>query len=232
MTEAMHVALIIEDDEATRTILRLLLEDHGFRVVLAPIAQRGQQDARLYRPDIVLVDLGLPDRDGLTVIADIRTWSSVPIVVLSARAEEPQLLAAFEGGADDYMIKPFSPAQLLARVRAILRRHARGVQPTAALQLGDIVVDLSRRTARDQGGREIRLTPLEYRILEALGRHPQRIVTQSALLKEVWGPEQCDSRGLRVYIGSLRKKLEPDPSRPKFILTELGIGYRLAIGEG
>lgn len=227
----MHLALIIEDDQAVRSVLRLLFEDNGFRVVLASTAERGQRDAKLHRPDIVIVDLGLPDRDGLTVITGIRTWSSVPIVVLSARTEEGQLLAAFDEGADDYVIKPYSPSQLMARVRAILRRHVRGELPAGMLQLGNVAVDMSRRVARDRAGLEIRLTPLEHRILETLARHAERIVTHSALIREVWGPERDDARGLRVYIGSLRKKLESDPSRPQFIVTELGIGYRLIINS-
>jgi len=229
MTDAMHLILIVEDDQAIQNVLRMLFEANGFRVVLSSTASRGQMDARLYRPDIVVVDLGLPDRDGLTVITAIREWSAVPIIVLSARTAEEQRLAAFEHGADDYVMKPFSAPELLARVRAIVRRHARGDLPMAVLVLGDVAVDLSRRVARGQDGREVRLTPLEHRILETLARNGDRIVTSGALIKEVWGPERDDSRALRVYIGSLRRKLEADPSRPKYILTELGVGYRLAV---
>jgi two-component system KDP operon response regulator KdpE len=153
----------------------------------------------------------------------------MPIVVLSARSAEPQRLAAFENGADDYMIKPFSAPELLARVRAILRRHVRGELPMAVLQLGGVRVDLSRRVAHRLDGQEVRLTPLEHRILETLARNAGRIVTHAALLKEVWGPNRDDSRALRVYIGSLRRKIEVQASRPKHILTELGLGYRLVI---
>jgi two-component system, OmpR family, KDP operon response regulator KdpE len=224
----MHVVLIIEDDQAIQNILRMMFEANGFRAVVAGTAARGEQDARLHRPDVVVVDLGLPDRDGLDVITTIRTWSPVPIIVLSARTAEPQRLMAFERGADDYVIKPFSGPELLARVRAIVRRHVRGDLPMAVLKLGDVSVDLSRRVARSSDGREVRLTPLEHRILETLARHGERIVTSSALIKEVWGPGRDDTRALRVYIGSLRRKLELDPSRPRFILTELGVGYRLA----
>jgi two-component system, OmpR family, KDP operon response regulator KdpE len=229
MTDAMHLILIVEDDQAIQNVLRMLFEANGFRVVLSGTAARGQIDARLHRPDIVVVDLGLPDRDGLTVITAIREWSAVPIIVLSARTAEEQRLAAFEHGADDYVMKPFSAPELLARVRAIVRRHARGDLPMAVLTLGDVAVDLSRRVARGQDGREVRLTPLEHRILETLARNGDRIVTSGALIKEVWGPERDDARALRVYIGSLRRKLEADPSRPKYILTELGVGYRLAV---
>jgi two-component system, OmpR family, KDP operon response regulator KdpE len=229
MTEAMHVVLIVEDDPALQNILRLLFEANGFRVVLAATAARGEQDAKLHRPDIAIVDLGLPDRDGLGVITAIRSWSPMPIVVLSARTAEPQRLAAFENGADDYVIKPFSAPELLARVRAILRRHVRGELPMAVLRLGPVSVDLSRRVAQRQDGQEVRLTPLEHRILETLARHAGRIVTHAALLKEVWGPNRDDSRALRVYIGSLRRKIEVQASRPKHIITELGLGYRLVI---
>jgi two-component system KDP operon response regulator KdpE len=223
----MHLVLIIEDDQAIQAILRMLFEANGFRVVIADTAARGEQDARLHRPDVVIVDLGLPDRDGLNVINAIRAWSPVPIIVLSARTAEAQRLAAFEKGADDYVIKPFSPPELLARVRAIVRRHVRADLPMGVLELGDVSIDLSRRVARHRDGRDVRLTPLEHRILETLARYGDRIVTHSALIKEVWGPHRDDSRALRVYIGSLRKKLEVDPSRPKHILTELGAGYRL-----
>jgi len=232
VTEAMHVALIFEDDEAIQQVLRILFEANGFRVVIADTAARGEQDARLHRPDVVVVDLGLPDRDGLNVIRAIRVWSPVPIIVLTARTAEDQRLAAFELGADDYVMKPFSPPELLARVRAILRRHVRGDLPMGLLQLGDVSIDLGRRVAHRRDGRELRLTPLEHRILETLARNADRIVTHAVLNTEVWGPVRDNSRALRVYIGSLRKKLEIDPSRPQHILTELGVGYRLVIDAG
>lgn len=232
MTEAMHLVLIVEDDPALQNILRILFEANGFRVVVAGTAARGAQDARLHRPDIVLVDLGLPDGDGIDVITGIRTWSAVPVVVLSARTAEPQRLIAFEKGADDYVLKPFSAPELLARVRAIVRRHVRGDLPMAVLQLGDVSVDMGRRIVHCRDGREVRLTPLEHRILETLSRHGERIVTYAALIKEVWGPDRDDSRALRVYIGSLRRKLEIDPSRPRYIITELGVGYRLVMDTG
>jgi two-component system KDP operon response regulator KdpE len=225
----MHLVLIFEDDQAIQNILRMLFEAQGFRVVIADTAARGEQDARLHRPDVVIVDLGLPDRDGLNVIGAIRAWSAVPIIVLSARTAEEQRLAAFEMGADDYVIKPFSAPELLARVRAIVRRHVRGDLPMGVLELGDVSIDLGRRVAHRRDGRDLRLTPLEHRILEALARHGDRIVTHAALMKEVWGPARDNSRALRVYIGSLRRKLEVDPSRPRHILTELGVGYRLVI---
>jgi two-component system, OmpR family, KDP operon response regulator KdpE len=225
----MHLILIFEDDQAIQNILRMLFEANGFRVVIANTAARGEQDARLYRPDVVVVDLGLPDRDGLKVITSIRAWSAVPIIVLSARTAEAQRVAAFENGADDYVMKPFSAPELLARVRAIVRRHVRGDLPTGVLELGDVTIDLGRRVARRSDGSELRLTPLEHRILETLARYGDRIVTHAALIKEVWGPHRADSRALRVYISSLRKKLEVDPTRPRHIVTELGVGYRLVV---
>jgi two-component system, OmpR family, KDP operon response regulator KdpE len=229
VTEAMHQIVVFEDDEAIQNVLRVLFEANGFRVVIAATADRGIKDARLHRPDIVVVDLGLPDRDGLNVISAIRAWSPVPIIVLTARTAEAQRLAAFEKGADDYVIKPFSAPELLARVRAIVRRHVRGDLPMAVLELGDVSIDLGRRVAHRRDGRDLRLTPLEHRILETLARHGNRIVTHAALTKEVWGPLRDNSRALRVYIGSLRRKLEVDPSRPRHIVTELGVGYRLVI---
>jgi len=225
----MHQVLIVEDDPALQSVLRTLFEANGYRVLAAMIAVGGIRDARLYNPDVVIVDLGLPDRDGIDVIKGIRTWSAMPIVVLSARTIEAHRLLAFDSGADDYVVKPFSAPELLARVRAVSRRHVRGNLPMAILRLGGIFVDLTARMAKSADGHEIRLTPLEYKILAALARHPESIVTQATLLNEVWGPNRDDSGSLRVYIASLRRKLEADPGRPKHIITELGLGYRLLL---
>ena len=228
MTTGMHLALVAEDDPAMQKIIQLMLESSGFRVDIAASGSRADRDARSKRPDIVIVDLGLPDLDGIELIKAIREWSPVPIVVLSARTAESQRLAAFEAGADDYVIKPFSTAEFLARLRALLRRHARGHTPSAQLELGEMSIDLTRRIARRNGGEELRLTPLEHRILETLNRYRGFVVTQSQLMREVWGPNRVDTRSLRVFITTLRKKLEHDPARPTHILTEPGIGYRLA----
>jgi len=228
MTDSQHLVLTIEDDLAIQKVLRMLFEANGMRVVAAGTAAIGLQAARVHRPDVVIVDLGLPDRDGINVISGIRAWSPVPIIVLSARTAEAPRVTAFELGADDYVAKPFSAPELLARVRAILRRHARGDRPTAVIELGDVSVDLGRRMVERRDGTALRLTPLEHRILGTLARNSDRVVSHSTLIKEVWGPHRDDARALRVYIGSLRRKLEVDPCRPRHILTEAGIGYRLA----
>lgn len=232
MTEAMHQVLIVEDDPGIQSVLRTFFEANGYRVVAATFALGGIRNARLYNPDVAIIDLGLPDRDGTEVIKEIRTWSAMPIVVLTARTAESQRLLAFDNGADDYVIKPFSAPELLARVRAVSRRHVRGRLPMAILQLGGTFVDLTARVASRADGSEVRLTPLEYKMLAVLARHHESIVTQATLLKEVWGPEREDSGSLRVHIASLRRKLEVDPSRPRHIITELGLGYRLLLDQG
>jgi two-component system KDP operon response regulator KdpE len=179
----------------------------------------------------MLVDLGLPDRDGVDLIRAVRAWSPLPIVVLSARTFEAQKIAALDAGADDYVTKPFSAPELLARVRAALRRHVRA-GAAATLEIGDAEVDLERRAAR-AGDREVHLTPLEYRVLEVLARRAGSIVRTAQLLREAWGPGKSgDTRSLRVCMKNLREKLEPEPGRPRYLVTEIGLGYRLKIGEG
>jgi two-component system KDP operon response regulator KdpE len=231
MTQAMHAILVIEDDAAIRNVLRVLLEAEHYRVVEAETAARAVIEARSHRPDLLLVDLGLPDGDGLKVIRDVRVWSAVPIVVLSARTMEAQKIAALDVGADDYVTKPFSAPELLARVRAALRRNARSADQVPLLQLGNVEVDLVRREARDKHG-EIHLTPLEYRVLESLARQAGMIVTQNQLMREAWGPGRLDdSSSLRVCVRNLRQKIEPNPSQPRYIVTEAGLGYRLRTDE-
>jgi two-component system KDP operon response regulator KdpE len=227
MTLATYRVLVVEDDPAIRRILSMLFETNGFRVVAADSCELGIRQAQTHRPDVCIVDLGLPDSDGLNFIRRIRAWSPVAIIVLTARVAELQQLAAFEAGADDYVIKPFSSPQLLARVRAIMRRLTRNDQPEAVLRLGDAFVNLASRVTRGPRGEDVRLTQLEHRILECLARHSDSVVTHTQLLKEVWGPHQSDIRSLRVYVASLRRKLESDPAQPKFIVTEPGVGYRL-----
>jgi two-component system, OmpR family, KDP operon response regulator KdpE len=227
VTQAMYQVLIIEDEPAIRTVLRVLLEAQGYRCIEAETALRAEIEARSHKPDLLLIDLGLPDGDGLTVIRRLRSWSQVPIVVLSARTMEEQKIAALDAGADDYVTKPFSAPELLARLRAALRRDVRGAAPAALLAFGPLRVDLARREAHNADG-EVHLTPLEYRVLACLARHLGSIVMQRQLIREVWGPErQDDSRSLRVCIKNLRAKLEPDPRQPRYLVTETGLGYRL-----
>jgi two-component system KDP operon response regulator KdpE len=228
----MHQVLIIEDEPAIRGVLRALLTTEGYRCIEADTALRAEIEARSHKPDLLLIDLGLPDGDGLKVIRRVRAWSQVPIVVLSARTMEEQKIAALDAGADDYVTKPFSAPELLARLRAALRRDVRGAAPVAVLGLGPLRIDLARRETHGPGG-EIHLTPLEYRVLACLARHLGSIVMQRQLIREVWGPErQDDSRSLRVCIRNLRAKLEPDPRRPRYLVTETGLGYRLRPDEG
>ncbi len=231
MTESMHQVLVIEDEPAIRTVLKVLLQAEQYRVIEADTALRAEIETRSHKPDLLLIDLGLPDGDGLAVIRRVRAWSPVPIVVLSARTMEEQKIAALDAGADDYVTKPFSAPELLARIRAALRRNVRGADQASVLRFGDVRLDLARREAHGPAG-ELHLTPLEYRVIECLARHLGSIVMQSQLIREVWGPDrQDDSRSLRVCIKNLRGKLEADPHRPRYLVTEAGLGYRLRADE-
>ena len=231
MTSAMFQVLVVEDDAELRVVLRTMLESHQYRVVDAATAARGLIEARSHRPDLIIADLGLPDMDGATMIREIRGSSQVPILVLSARTLETEKILALDAGADDFVTKPFSAPELLARVRAALRRTARGGESLPLLDLGPTTVNLTTRTALGPTG-AIHLTPLEYRVLECLARRPGMIVTQKQLISDAWGPGRMgDTRGLRSYIKTLRQKLEPDPARPRYLVTEAGIGYRLRLDE-
>lgn len=231
MTVAMHQILVVEDDAGIRDVLRVLLTAAKYRVAEADTAARGETEARSHKPDLLIADLGLPDRDGIELIQRVRAWSTVPIIVLSARTAETQKIAALDAGADDYVTKPFGAAELLARVRAALRRNATGALPSSEIRIGNLVVDLARRDVHGADA-PVHLTPLEFRVLENLARHPGTIVKQESLIREVWGPAQVgDARSLRVCIRNLRAKLEPDPRRPRHLVTEAGVGYRLRIND-
>jgi two-component system KDP operon response regulator KdpE len=232
MTEAMFHVLVVEDDAGLRTVLQTLLIAEGHRVSFADTAARALLDARHYRPDMVLLDLGLPDRDGQTLIPQIRSFSAVPLLVLSARDQESERVAALDAGADDYVTKPFGAGELLARMRAILRRKVSVDVAGGPVEVGLLRVDFGLRRAEGPTG-PVHLTPLEYRLLERLVLGRGAIVTRDALVREVWGTgHPGESSALRVYIKSLRDKLEPDPARPRHLITEAGVGYRLeAPGE-
>jgi two-component system KDP operon response regulator KdpE len=229
MTETMFRILVIEDDAGLRDVLRALLEAEGYRVILAETGRRALIEARSHKPDAVLVDLGLPDRDGQDVIRRIREFSPVPIIVLSARTMESEKVLALDGGADDYVTKPFGSTELLARVRAALRRSARSTQQPETLRIGELEINLGTREAAGPAG-TLHFTPIEYRLLACLARGHGLIVTQDQIIREVWGPDRVtDTRGLRSYVKLLREKIEPDPARPRFLVTDPGVGYRLIV---
>jgi two-component system KDP operon response regulator KdpE len=220
--------LVVEDEPDIRRFLRSALGAEGYRVVEAETGERGAIDAGTHKPDLAIVDLGLPDIDGVEVIRRIRAWSPMPIVVLSARAREQAKVEALDAGADDYVTKPFGVGELLARVRVALRHAARTAGSGATvLRFGDVEADLERRRVT-RSGRDVHLTPLEFRLLACLAQHLGLVVTHRQLLKEVWGPSHIEhTHYLRIYMKQLREKLEEDPIRPRHLLTETGVGYRL-----
>jgi two-component system KDP operon response regulator KdpE len=207
--------------------LRVTLPAHGYRVVEATTGQQGLVEAATRSPDVILLDLGLPDLDGVEVARRIREWSTVPIIVLSARGQEQDKIQALDAGADDYLTKPFGVGELLARIRVAVRNAARvGALPEPVFEVGPLRVDLSTRQVF-ASGEEVRLTRTEFNLLAALVKHAGKVVTHRQLLREVWGPGASESHYVRVYMGQLRHKLEADPARPKYLLTETGVGYRL-----
>ena len=227
-TPPMPVIVLIEDEPQIRRFLRATLGSNGYRLHEADTGEDGLIEAASRQPDVVILDLGLPDVDGLQVIRRLREWSKVPIIVLSARGQEGDKVAALDAGADDYVSKPFAVGELLARVRVALRHAAAGESGEPTFTVGDLRVDQIKRQVQIEG-REVHLTPIEYRLLTLLVRHAGRVVSQRQLLKEVWGPGQTEQpHYLRVYMGTLRRKLEKDPARPRYLLTEPGVGYRLA----
>lgn len=224
------VVIVIEDDPQIRHFLRTTLPNHGYRLHEATTGAEGLREAEARAPDIIILDLGLPDLDGLVVIRRLRGWTSVPIVVLSARGQERDKVAALDAGADDYVSKPFGIGELLARMRVALRHAAHGAEREAGspCTVGDLHVDLAHRRVT-MAGKEIHLTPIEFRLLALLAKHAGKVLTQRQLLTEVWGPPYADqAHYLRVYMAQLRRKVEADPARPRYLLTEAGVGYRLA----
>jgi two-component system KDP operon response regulator KdpE len=227
MSDAAPKVLVIEDEAEIRRFVKLSLEREGFDVYEADGVQRGLIESGTRNPDLVILDIGLPDGDGVDLIRDLRAWSDVPVVVLSALTPEADKIGALDEGADDYLVKPFSSGELLARVRAHLRRRAGGVtDASTVIEFGDVKIDLVRRTV-ERAGESLHLTPIEYRLLTHLTAHPHCVVTHRQVLKDVWGSNHAeDTHYVRVYMGHLRRKIEVDPSQPRHLLTETGIGYR------
>jgi two-component system, OmpR family, KDP operon response regulator KdpE len=221
---SIPTALVIDDEPQMRRLLRIALEGNGYRVVDAATGKDGVLQAAQCRPEIVLLDLGLPDLDGTEVLKRLREWSQVPVIVLSVRDREGDKIAALDAGADDYVTKPFSTGELLARLRAALR-HSQGPGGETVFRNRTLEVDLAARTVR-KADREIKLTPTEYALLRLFVTHAGKVLTHRHLLTEVWGPNARESQYLRVHIAHLRDKIEDDPARPELIVTESGISYR------
>jgi two-component system KDP operon response regulator KdpE len=227
MSELAPRVLVVEDEADIRRFVRMALQAEGFEAFESDTLKRGLIDAATRRPDLLVLDLGLPDGDGVDLIRDLRGWSAVPVIVLSARSGEADKIAALDAGADDYLVKPFGAGELMARVRAQLRRHA-GQTPAGEpeLRFGDVTIDLARRSVL-RAGQPVHLTPIEYRLLTHLTSQPDRVITHRQLLKAVWGPGHAeDTHYVRVHMANLRKKIEADASMPRHLITEAGIGYR------
>ena len=229
MASPAPTVLVIEDEPQIRRFLRATLPAHGYRLLEAETAHDGLMQAAMHQPELIILDLGLPDLDGLEVTRRLREWSTVPILVLSARGQETDKVVALDAGADDYLTKPFGTQELLARMRVALRHaaHLRQEPQEPVFTVGELRVDLTHRRV-DVANQEIHLTPIEYKLLTVLVRYAGRVVTQRQLLQEVWGPHQTSATHyVRVYMGQLRHKLEANPARPRYLVTEPGVGYRL-----
>lgn len=224
------LVLVIEDDAKIRQFLKATLSIHDFRYIEAVDGREGIRQAAAYNPDVIVLDIGLPDQDGLQVTAQLREWSTVPIIILSARGQEADKVSALDLGADDYISKPFGVAELLARIRVALRHRVQssvGDLPSL-IEVQKLKIDLVRREV-SIGGEQISLTPIEYRLLVHLAKYAGKVITHQQLLKEVWGAAYANQvQYLRVYMGQLRRKIEHDPAQPRYILTEQGVGYRMA----
>lgn len=222
--------IVIEDEAQIRRFLRTTLTTEGYQVNEAETGRQGLVEAATRKPDLIILDLGLPDMDGVEVIKELRAWTSVPIIILSARSQESDKISALDAGADDYLVKPFSAGELLARIRVALRHvsfSANG-EEEGVFSVNELKVDMIHRKIT-VSGTEVHLTPIEYRLLTVLIKHAGKVLTHRLLLNEVWGPNYVErAHYLRIYMGTLRHKLEQDPARPRFLLTEVGVGYRLA----
>jgi two-component system KDP operon response regulator KdpE len=228
VNDPLPVALLIEDERQIRRFVRTALEAQSWMVHEAETLRQGLTDASTRRPDLIILDLGLPDGDGIDLLRDLRSWSKVPVIVLSARVSEHDKIEALDAGADDYLTKPFGVGELLARVRAATRRRRDlGINPSGPFEFGDVTVDLATRTVL-KGNVPVHLTPIEYRLLCLLIANEGRVLTHRQILSDVWGPSHVeDGHYLRVYMGHLRQKMEDDPARPQHIITETAVGYRL-----
>jgi two-component system KDP operon response regulator KdpE len=222
--------IVIEDETQIRRFLRTSLASEGYQVFEAETGKLGLTEAATRKPDLIILDLGLPDMDGVEVVKGIRAWSSVPIVILSARSQESDKISALDAGADDYLVKPFGVGELLARIRVALRHVSSTTNGNeeGVFEVDELKVDMLHRKV-SVSGVEVHLTPIEYRLLTVLVKHAGKVLTHQLLLKEVWGPNYVErAHYLRIYMGTLRHKLEKDPARPRFLLTEVGVGYRLS----
>jgi len=229
MSEIRARILIVEDEADIRRFVRMALESEGHETFEADGVKRGLIEAGTRRPELVVLDLGLPDGDGVDFIRDLRGWSAIPVIVLSARSSEADKITALDAGADDYLVKPFGAGELMARVRAQLRRLQQASAGEPLIRFGDICIDLTRRVV-ERNGAALHLTPIEYRLLTYLAAQPNRVVTHRQLLKIVWGPGHAeDTHYVRVHMANLRKKIEADASMPRYLITEAGIGYRFVM---
>ena len=227
MSEQPIRVLVVDDEPQIRRLLRVSLAAQGYHLIEASSGGQALTRAATEQPDLVILDLGLPDMDGQEVVRRLREWTEVPIIVLSVRDRESDKVRAFDEGADDYVTKPFGMSELMARMRAALRHRLQAETRDPVFRSGDLVVDLGRR-AVTVTGREVKLTPKQYDLLRVLVAHAGKVITHQQLLRQVWGPGYSEeSQYLRVYVAQLRQKIEPDPTRPKYILTEPGVGYRL-----
>jgi two-component system KDP operon response regulator KdpE len=228
VTEPNPVVVMVEDEKQIRRFVRTALESEGIRMFEAQTGHQGLTEVATRKPDLVILDLGLPDFDGVDFIRELRTWSALPVIVLSARTDEGDKIEALDAGADDYLTKPFGVGELLARVRAALRRRATGAKGESVVTFGTVRVDLANRSVV-RAGTQIHLTSIEFRLLSVLASNAGKVITHRQLLSEVWGPSHVEhSHYLRIYMAQLRHKLEDDPARPRHLLTETGVGYRLS----